>query len=152
LPWTASDQTLASNWSHRPVRWANERTRAAILDAGFRSKQGDYANGCLVDSLLTYEHVARTDRNANWEGIFILLRGATELGGGHAVCIYLVGTVGWVYDPIGRQVSCLGPIDLQSSATIARKLDPEATGGWLEERDLAWLRRHGHALSQTDNR
>ena len=147
LPLNASDRALAGIWCHRPIRLATERTRAAVLAEGYGSKQGDYPNGCLVDSLLSFERVARTKADANWEGLFVLLRGTNEFGGGHAVCIYLVGRAAWVYDPIGRQVSFLGPIDIQSSATIARKLDPQATGGWVESRDLAWLRRHSHALA-----
>jgi hypothetical protein len=145
LPWNTSDQALANNWCHRPIRWTTERTRSAILAAGIRSKAGDYENGCLVDSLLAFERLPQTNPKANWEGVFLLFHGVQEFGGGHAVCVSLIGNIGWVYDPVGRQNSCLGPITLQATLTLVRKLDPQASsGGWLETRDLAWLKRHAH--------
>jgi hypothetical protein len=148
VPWGASDSALASVWCRQPVRWAAERTRAGVLSEGVGLRHGEFGNGCLIESLLVYERLPQSNPEANWEGIFILLRGTQELGGGHAVCIYLVGSTGWLFDPIGGRVSCLGRINIQDSRALAHQLDPEATGGWLEARDLAWLRRHGVQLAE----
>lgn len=146
LPWGSSDQALASSWCHRTVRWAHQMTWTAALRAARATKGVQHPNGCLIDSLLAYDREARNP-DANWEGVFVLFRGVEDLGGGHAVCIDLVGTGAWVYDPIGSRTSCLGLIDLQSPLSIARKFDPDASGGWLEARDLAWLRRHDPAFT-----
>jgi len=133
---------LASAWCRQPATFAVERR---ILAA---SATGQCANGCLIDSLIHYYHLPSAMPEANWEGIFLVFAGPSEIAGDHAVLIYLRGDIGWVYDPCGCRTTCLGKIDLNRPKQLVESTRPDAMkGGWLVSRDLAWLRRHGAALN-----
>lgn len=138
-----SPSRLAAVWCHQPILFAKEHSIPKSHDLS-----GQCANGCLVDSLVHYYQLPSTVAEANWEGIFLLFSGPTEVGGDHAVLVYLRGDMGWVYDPCGCRTLCLGKIDLNRPIALAHQIQPDAsTGGWLVSRDLAWLRRHGVAFN-----
>ena len=135
------------------MTWVKEVSREEVQAVGCRTAAGAYPNACLVDSCIHYYRLSESAPDANWKGIFVLAKGVNELGSGHALLVYIVGGAGWAYDPEGREVRFLGPIDPQSSQSVLRLLDPEAqAGGWLLTEDIAWVKRHGGGTATTESR